>query len=78
MSSLANKRIKCNYCRKIGHKATNCFAKRNSEQKAGYETEMALLSSNQGKLKGWCLDSDCTSHLCSDNELFVNMTKVSN
>ncbi|KMQ88092.1 retrovirus-related pol polyprotein from transposon tnt 1-94 [Lasius niger] len=55
--SSTNKRIRCNYCKKNGHKATNCFAKRNSEQKAGHATETVLLTSVQDNSKEWCLDS---------------------
>jgi len=76
-SSSSNKRIKCNYCKKIGHKATNCYAKRNSEQNAGHATETALLTTNPTKSKEWCLDSGCTSHLCNDKELFIETTNIS-
>ncbi|CAL1672143.1 unnamed protein product [Lasius platythorax] len=75
--SSTNKRIRCNYCKKNGLKATNCFAKRNSEQKAGHATETVLLTSVQNNSKGWCLDSGCTLHLCSDKDLFINTTDVS-
>lgn len=76
-SSSTNKRVKCNYCKRFGHKAVDCYAKKNSDQKAGHAAETALLANNKNKLKGWCLDSGCTSHLCSDKELFVNTTNTS-
>lgn len=73
----SSKRIKCNYCKKLGHKAANCYAKKNTEQKAGHATEMALLANKKNKSRGWCVDSGCTSHLCGDKELFVDTKNVS-
>lgn len=74
---VTNTRIRCNYCKKLGHKASDCFAKRNVEQKAGHATETALLANSMDQQKAWCLDSGCTSHLCSNKELFVNTRNVS-
>lgn len=71
------KRTKCNYCKKIGHKAADCFSKKKSEQKASHASETVMFADNESKLKGWCLDSGCTSHLCTDKELFINTTNIS-
>lgn len=77
----APKRIRCNYCRKLGHKAINCYARKNAElgteQKVSHATETALISDNKHEIGGWCLDSGCTSHLCGDKELLIDTKNIS-
>ncbi|XP_032690227.1 uncharacterized protein LOC116853307 [Odontomachus brunneus] len=66
---------------KLGHKASDYYAKRNSQQnikqKAGSATETAFLANKKDKTGGWCLDSGCTSHLYSDKVLFVDIRDIS-
>lgn len=51
-SSSTNKRTRCNYCRKIRHKASNCYAKKDSDQKASQAIKTALLTEDKNKLIG--------------------------
>lgn len=74
---MASKRIKCNYCRKLGHKAVNCYAKKNAEQNVSHASETALLANKKNGSNGWCLDNGCTSHLCGNEELFTDTKNVS-
>lgn len=74
-------KYKCNYCKKKGHKATECFKKKRDDQNANtasdvfHASETSNLSASRtpdhttGRI--WCLDSGCTSHLCKDPKLFV-------
>jgi len=82
------KTIWCYKCQAIGHKANNCVKKNEErEEKAttvddafhiSLESQDATLYSNtkHGKV-GWCLDSGCTSHICRDEDLFVDQIKQS-
>lgn len=76
-SSSTHTRIKCNYCKKLGHKAANCYSKRaNTNEKYSHAPKTTLLIND--KISGkWCLDSGCTSHLCSDKDLFVDTKYIS-
>ncbi|XP_077277091.1 uncharacterized protein LOC143905509 isoform X1 [Temnothorax americanus] len=77
-SSLTYARIRCNYCKKLGHKAANCFSKKtNIDKKSSHATETTLLVNNDKVSTKWCLDSGCTSHLCGDKKLFENTKNIS-
>ena len=79
-------KYKCGYCKKIGHKAADCWKKKSVDQKASIASEAYFtaaianestqLSNNISANHGWCLDSGCTSHLCNDKNLFTNSEEV--
>jgi len=68
-------RIRCNYCRKLGHKAANCFSKKaNANQKAGQATETTLLiNPNNDSKKWWIVDAP---RICvaTSNSLIISLT----
>jgi len=83
-------KFKCHRCRKIGHKAIDCPKNEqnsknvDSKEKAATCEDISFLSSiagtsySAGNIWGgdaWCLDSDCTSHLCRNEQKF---TEISN
>lgn len=81
-------KYKCNYCKKLGHRAADCYSKKRKEKEKANVVEEAYLvaeikgkSSEQVNFVGikdkWCLDSGCTSHLCKDKGMFTSFTQVS-
>lgn len=79
-------KYRCNKCKKKGHKASEC------QEKAKYSDGKPETSSNHKnfnvsptcltsvkvfKKRAWCLDSGCTSHMCSDREKFESLNDES-
>lgn len=81
------KGIRCNNCRKYGHKEADCYFKKKEEREekaataddaflAGLEkrdTSLHVVAKHD--TAGWCLDSGCTSHICKEKKMFVNSVK---
>ena len=69
----------CNRCKKIGHKAIDCWAKLPDE--AGNAKEIALNASANDEasyqITNWCLDSGATSHMTADGGTFKSLKKTS-
>lgn len=80
------KKITCNYCGKVGHKASKCFKRKNKEKdKAGAVEDIFFASDifscddssyNATTVGEWCIDSGCTTHLCKDKSLFVESREM--
>jgi gag-polypeptide of LTR copia-type len=80
-------KYKCHRCHQVGHKAKDCeSAKKQPENARKAENlsmyafsenshEEALKSTDASRSETWCLDSGCTSHLCKDNERFVEVVE---
>ncbi|KAG7188147.1 hypothetical protein KM043_013366 [Ampulex compressa] len=78
-SSNSNTRIKCDYCKKKGHRATECYKKLKADKENSNATKELFLadeSTHAPADQKWCLDSGCTSHLCKDSESFTNARQV--
>lgn len=82
-------KYRCNKCRKIGHKASECRTKLYTERKehnagridetfyAEYrEPKMAFEIENGQTENLWCLDSGCTVHVCKDKDKFNTLMNV--
>lgn len=70
--------FKCHKCHKKGHKAINCNEIKGNSSNSNFKVEEACLTPNVAISKEWCLDSGCTSHMCKNNESFVNYTEQNN
>lgn len=86
-SSVPRIKYKCNFCKKVGHKAAQCYEKRKSlNKKVGVaeETFHVNLSANADTkstnhseyTNRWCLDSGCTSHLCNNADSFSSLQRM--
>lgn len=71
---------KCGFCGIKGHKESKCFKKKNQNKQTTSNEQSGLCFFTKVENKRldnkWCLDSGCTSHLCSDQNAFVNMTST--
>jgi hypothetical protein len=72
-------RVKCHYCKKIGHKAENCWSKakaRNEISKKAEVTETVLqINRTKSESQWWCVDSGASSHMCSSKDQFQNIAQ---
>lgn len=79
---------KCHFCRKPGHKRTDCPDLRrmlnNSNSVKRGNKESALKASKwyktsfenkSGSLSDWCVDSGATVHMCANEELFTSINR---
>lgn len=82
---LGNEKYKsftCYNCRKVGHLAKDCRAKKdgiykkpNTKQKKDYDA--FLTSINNIEIEdSWILDSGCTHHVCRRRDWFTNFRKI--
>ncbi|KAJ7556787.1 hypothetical protein O6H91_05G098400 [Diphasiastrum complanatum] len=88
-SKLKKKNIKCFFCGKKGHYATNCFKKKNQFKQANISNEKeddANASEGEGSLMvssfssspfkkdgSWYIDSGASSHMCSSKDSFSSI-----
>jgi hypothetical protein len=72
-------KFKCHYCKKIGHKAENCWSKakaRNETSKKAEVTETVLqINGAKSESQWWCVDSGASSHMCSSKDQFQNIAQ---
>jgi hypothetical protein len=72
-------RFKCHYCKKIGHKAENCWSKakaRNEISEKAEVTETVLqINGTKSESQWWCVDSGASSHMCSSKDQFQNIAQ---
>ena len=84
-------KVKCHYCKKIGHVIAECRKKKRNEREANLadntdesylieccndEPTQALYSHGNPYATPWCLDSGATSHLCSNEAMFTSSKTV--
>jgi len=79
----------CNFCKKPGHSEDRCWKqhpdqqpawiKKRNESASSYLTEETLMAlENTGcQSDVWLLDSDASSHMCNNCQLYKTYTKVS-
>lgn len=73
--------FRCHRCNKPGHMMKDCRVKIPNEKKKNestFKTEQSLTwkdEIHQETISSWCLDSGSTSHVCSDEKIFVEMNK---
>lgn len=80
------KKITCNYCGKVGHKAAKCFKRKNKEKESVGSVEDIFFASDSSSFDNfsynamtggeWCIESGCTTHLCKDKSLFVDSREI--
>ncbi|BES92275.1 Hydra magnipapillata [Nesidiocoris tenuis] len=73
------KSFKCFKCKSIGHKASDCPKKKEYRPKGGMTNSMYVamaVKSNKDVSNIWCLDSGCSSHMCSDPEKFEEIRSM--
>lgn len=74
----------CGYCKKKGHKESECFSKKNAKRANQEESESANLCFLNGNVDStsqptsglWCIDSGSTSHLCCNESAFTHTSKI--
>lgn len=79
----SDSKLKCFTCHGFGHKAEQCPSEKKSKEQSANRaddvnllTELKLIKSDVyqvGKNRSpdaWCVDSGCTSHMCSDRNVF--------
>ena len=78
-------KVKCFYCYKHGHLATNCPQKKKNKKVVGvaagealasqFELDFSLISCMDSSALGsvWYLDSDSSFHMMGDNEIFSDL-----
>lgn len=77
-----NKLITCYNCRKTGHLARDCRAKKDGnyrrssvKQKRDYDAFLMFLNNVEIK-DSWILDSGCTHHVCRRRDWFTNFREM--
>ena len=74
-------KYKCSFCKKEGHKASDCYAKKAADKAKTNtaantktdEVHLCFFTEEEAKPPLWCLDSGCTSHLCNRKHAFTHM-----
>lgn len=73
--------IVCSYCKKTGHVKAKCFKfkREKAASKSPHKTETSTLFVSASAFATlhsshiWIVDSGCTSHMCKDKEMFLNL-----
>lgn len=84
-----SKRVKCNFCSKLGHKAKDCFKNPDSKKCKGprrdvdtangadQHTLITFIASeaieSSARSSKWFIDSGATAHMCNDKALFNSL-----
>ena len=71
----------CNRCKKVGHRAIDCWANSPSPNTAGNAEEIALYTFTNDEAAyqthNWCLHSGATSHMTAVGGFFKSLKKTS-
>ena len=79
-SNKQKKRIKCSYCKRLGHSDDKCYKKKNDQGQHIAEDEDFFAASSFADKSSvssistllWCIDSGCTTHMCNDINSFTH------
>jgi hypothetical protein len=72
-------KFKCHYCKKIGHKAENCWSKAKARNEISKKAEVTVtvleINRTKSESQWWCVDSGASSHMCSSKDQFQNIAQ---
>ncbi|UYV65566.1 hypothetical protein LAZ67_3004717 [Cordylochernes scorpioides] len=70
-------KFNCHYCGKKGHKAADCWSKRNSKRNnTRMAASLGIRVENILEVDEWCLDSGATAHMCCLRTAFSNLRET--
>ncbi|UYV80249.1 hypothetical protein LAZ67_18002148 [Cordylochernes scorpioides] len=70
-------KFNCYYCGKKGHKAADCWSKRNSKRNnTRMAASLGIRDENILDVDEWCLDSGATAHMCCLRKAFSNLRET--
>ncbi|UYV66792.1 hypothetical protein LAZ67_4002870, partial [Cordylochernes scorpioides] len=70
-------KFNCHYCAKKGHKAADCWSKRNSKRNnKRMAASLGIRDENIFEVDEWCLDSGATAHMCCLRTVFSNLRET--
>ncbi|UYV61519.1 hypothetical protein LAZ67_1005132 [Cordylochernes scorpioides] len=70
-------KLNCYYCGKKGHKAADCWSKRNSKRNnTRMAASLGIRDENILDVNEWCLDSGATAHMCCLRGAFSNLRET--
>ncbi|UYV74507.1 hypothetical protein LAZ67_11003722 [Cordylochernes scorpioides] len=70
-------KFNCHYCGKKGHKAADCWSKRNSKRNnKRMAASLGIRDENILEVDEWCLDSGATAHMCCLRNAFSNLRET--
>ncbi|UYV76870.1 hypothetical protein LAZ67_14002267 [Cordylochernes scorpioides] len=70
-------KFNCHYCGKKGHKAADCWSKRNSKRNnTRMAASLGIRDENILDVDEWCLDSGATAHKCCLRTAFSNLRET--
>lgn len=77
--------VQCHYCKKFGHKESECWNKQKDDQKGAHFAEnvdeesklfMAYSSIIDASNGVWYVDSGCSNHMCGSKALFKELDET--
>ncbi|UYV72131.1 hypothetical protein LAZ67_9001917 [Cordylochernes scorpioides] len=70
-------KFNCHYCGKKGHKAADCWSKRNSKRNnTRMAASLGIRDENILEVDEWCLDSGATAHMCCLRTAFSDLRET--
>ncbi|UYV63271.1 hypothetical protein LAZ67_2003604 [Cordylochernes scorpioides] len=70
-------KFNCHYCGKKGHKAADCWSKRNSKRNnTRMAASLGIRDENILDVNEWCLDSGATAHMCCLRTAFSDLRET--
>ncbi|UYV78459.1 hypothetical protein LAZ67_16001473 [Cordylochernes scorpioides] len=70
-------KLNCYYCGKKGHKAADCWSKRNSKRNnTRMAASLGIRDENILDVDEWCLDSGATAHMCCLRTAFSDLRET--
>ncbi|UYV76603.1 hypothetical protein LAZ67_14001429 [Cordylochernes scorpioides] len=70
-------KFNCHYCGKKGHKAADCWSKRNSRtNNTRMAASLGIRDENILDVNEWCLDSGATAHMCCLRTAFSDLRET--